>query len=251
VPVARCASSRRAAGFETTMLTAEATDEKQASLERLNCAVAKLPKPYYDDGGGRVIYHGDCRELLPLIEPKLVDLVLTDPPYGIDYRCSQKNCKAHPKVSGDQTKFDPTELIKRFAVLIMWGADNYASTLPRGAWLAWDKVTRNGLQLASSEYEFAWTNCTKRHQGFRHMWKGAFRDSERGTSFHPTQKSNALMKWCIGLIKPLPMIVSDPFLGSGTTLRACKDLGCCGIGIEIEERYCEIAANRLAQGVLF
>jgi DNA modification methylase len=66
---------------------------------------------------------------------------------------------------------------------------------------------------------------------------------------HPTQKPITLMKWCIGFF-PDAQIILDPFMGSGTTLRAAKDLGRKAIGIETEEAYCEIAANRLAQGVL-
>lgn len=66
---------------------------------------------------------------------------------------------------------------------------------------------------------------------------------------HPTQKPLALIKWCIGLASE-PLRIIDPFMGSGTTLRAAKDLGREATGIEIEERYCEIAANRLRQEVL-
>jgi len=71
----------------------------------------------------------------------------------------------------------------------------------------------------------------------------------RLTKVHPTQKPVALMAWCISIAKNPPLIL-DPFMGSGTTLRAAKDLGRKAIGIEIEEKYCEIAAKRLAQGVL-
>ena len=66
---------------------------------------------------------------------------------------------------------------------------------------------------------------------------------------HPTQKPLELMHWCLNFA-PNASTILDPFMGSGTTLRAAKDLGRKAIGIEIEERYCEIAAKRLAQGVL-
>ena len=79
------------------------------------------------------------------------------------------------------------------------------------------------------------------------MWSGGYRDSERGTSFHPCQKPVALMRWCLSFCDGT---ILDPFMGSGTTLRAAKDLGRQAIGIEIEEKYCEIAANRLRQKVL-
>jgi site-specific DNA-methyltransferase (adenine-specific) len=81
------------------------------------------------------------------------------------------------------------------------------------------------------------------------MWKGICQAGEKFPRVHPTQKPEALMRWCLNLA-PNAQVVFDPFMGSGTTLRAAKDLGRKAIGIEIEERYCEIAANRLRQEVL-
>ena len=75
------------------------------------------------------------------------------------------------------------------------------------------------------------------------------RSSEKGEYFHPTQKPIALMEWCLQFIKG-ELLVLDPFMGSGTTLVAAKRIGRRAIGIEIEERYCEIAAKRLAQRAL-
>jgi len=123
-----------------------------------------LPTPYYEEQG-ITIYHGDCREILPTLEP--VDLVLTDPPYGI---------------------------FKKQDNGMMFG--------------------KRGMQ-----------------------------------AIHPTQKPIALMHWCLSLADN-PQTILDPFMGSGTTLRAAKDLGRKAIGIEINEQYCEIAVNRLRQEVL-
>jgi site-specific DNA-methyltransferase (adenine-specific) len=72
---------------------------------------------------------------------------------------------------------------------------------------------------------------------------------------HPTQKAMEVMQWCVISVadryaKSTPQTIMDPFMGSGTTLLAAKNLGRKAIGIEIEERYCEIAAERLSQGVL-
>ena len=85
---------------------------------------------------------------------------------------------------------------------------------------------------------------------FHHLWIGYQRDSETGDKvLHPTQKPVALMSWCISLAGDVQTIL-DPFAGSGTTGRAAKDLGRKAVLIEIEERYCEIAARRMGQEVL-
>ena len=203
---------------------------------------------------GCTIYHADCRDVLPLLEPGSVDLVLTDPPYGIGYDTTgakYKNGKSYASVTGDSEPFDPQGLLG-IAKTIMWGGNCFASRLPDNpGWLAWIKSHRNGANIRQAECEFAWTDFIRRSQCFRTCWIGAYKDIEASEPIvHPTQKPIALMKWCIGLADD-PQTILDPFLGSGTTLRACKDLGRRGIGIEIEERYCEIAARRLEQGVLF
>jgi aspartate carbamoyltransferase catalytic subunit len=83
------------------------------------------------------------------------------------------------------------------------------------------------------------------------MWNGFLRDSERGEGYHPTQKPVALMAWCLEKAKvPIGATVLDPYMGSGTTLLAAKDLGRSAIGIEREEKYCEIAAKRLSADVI-
>jgi DNA modification methylase len=210
-------------------------------------------KPYYERDG-ITIYHGDCREVLPTIETASVDLVLTDPPYGIaldtDYASGKlRNGAVHIAVYGDDEPFDPTPLL-RFRRLILWGANCYANLLPQSTkWIAWDKVLRNDLNLRIGEHELAWTNCVGRSRMFRHLWSGGYRASEQHTALHPCQKPVALMQWCIQLV-PEVQTVLDPYMGSGPVLRAAKTLGRSAIGIEIEERYCEIAARRLQQDVL-
>lgn len=203
---------------------------------------------YYDQDG-ITIYHGDCREVLPTLAG--IGVIVTDPPYGIAFvaGAGKRNCRRDGEtVIGDESPFNPHHLLRAADSFVLWGANNYAHYLPSdGAWLAWDKVTANGMQLRIAEYEFAWTNCSRRHQGFRHMWSGGYRDSERGTSYHPCQKPIALMQWCVGFAGGT---ICDPYIGSGTTLVAAKLEGRKAIGIEIEEKYCEIAAERLRQGVL-
>lgn len=211
--------------------------------------------PYWS-GDGVEIYHGDCREIAPLLS---WDCVLSDPPYGISYNhdpdYQSKHVESHrgnkDLVFGDDEPFDPS--LWTDVPFILWGANNYASRLPDlRVWLCWDKVTRNGLNLRIAEGEFAASNCVGRTQIFRHLWSGGYRATERGEFYHPTQKPLSLMKWCLGLSGfPKSGLILDPFLGSGTTLVAARDCGRKAIGIEIEERYCEIAAKRLSQRVLF
>lgn len=211
-------------------------------------------KPYYDEDG-ITIYHGDCRELLPLVA---FDVIVSDPPYGISYNGEDEPQGKHvfshgrqiAEVAGDDGPFDPSPFVE--GPFILWGANCYASRLPDlRVWLCWDKVTRNGLNLRIAECEFAATNCVGRPRVFRYLWSGGYRAGERGDYFHPTQKPIDLMRWCMTLPGVPEGVVLDPFMGSGTTLRAAKDLGRKAIGIEIEERYCEIAAKRLSQKVLF
>ena len=203
---------------------------------------------YHDDH--TAIAHGDCHEILPLL-PR-VDLVLTDPPYGMAYKPGvvHRNARAFNAVAGDDEPFDPS-FLPLDVPTCLWGANFYASRLPdSGGWLCWDKRTRDGLKVRSAECEFAWTNFVRSPKVFRFMWAGAFRDGEgRGHHLHPTQKPVELFGWILGM-QPDAGTILDPFMGSGPTLRAAKDLGRRAIGIEIEERYCEIAARRMAQEVL-
>ena len=209
-------------------------------------------KPYYDKDG-IVIYHGDCRRILP--ELPEVDLVVTDPPYGINLETAYRQrgrgrlaqCRDYAPIHGDDEEFDPQPWLAYPAIL--WGANYYCSKLPKSSgWLVWDKRCGR-MQNDQADGELAWSNFVKGVRIFHHEWNGFVRDSEKGVGYHPTQKPVALMKWCLSLKWTPEGTILDPFMGSGTTLRAAKDLNRKAIGIEIEEQYCEIAAKRLAQEV--
>ena len=224
-------------------------------------------RPYYEEDG-ITIYHGDCREILPSLEAALV---ISDPPYGsglaVDFaerfktkagkwwnKSDRSGQQRHIPIVGDDQPFDPSFLLAFPAKnKVLWGANWYASNLPdQGGWWVWDK--RNGKRDVSeaewpmSEAELAWTTIGKGVRVFRHTWFGLIRDSDHGDHFHPTQKPVALMHWCIEHSKTDGTVL-DPYMGSGTTLIAAKKLQREAIGIEIEEKYCEIAAKRLSQKV--
>ena len=217
--------------------------------------------PYYQDDRA-TIYCGDCREILPTLGA--FDLLLTDPPYGINYKPEGggkgKNGKEYPAkrftnadcVIGDGEIFNPACILELAENMVVWGGSNFADQLPatRG-WLVWDKKCGINRDNQFSDCELAWTNWNRPIKLYTHRWTGYNRDSERDTPRqHPTQKPIDLMRWCITLAGDIETII-DPFMGSGTTLHAAKLEGKHATGIEIEEKYCEIAARRLEQGVLF
>lgn len=197
-------------------------------------------KAYYEEAG-ITIYHGDCREILPAL-PK-VDLVLTDPPYGIGIAANPVRQKFAKQ---DWDAIVPSAetvnaVLASGTTAIIWGG-NYFDLPPSKCFLVWDKCQPEEFSLAMCEQ--AWTNINKPAKLFQ----------LRVTSYvkeHPTEKPVPLMTWCIKQVPLAPATVLDPFMGSGTTLVACKQAGLQCTGIEREERYCEIAANRLRQGVLW
>jgi len=210
--------------------------------------------PYYEDAeSGITIYHARCEDVLPSINPATVDLLLTDPPYGLaldtDYSRLKGSTRTYARIIGDEAPFDPAPLL-RFARLVLWGANHYASRLPDSpTWLVWDK---RGDQMPNifSDVEVAWTNLGGPARRFAHLWN-VNRASERGYHVHPTQKPVALMQWIIERWTEPGDLILDPYMGSGPIARACQLASRKYIGIELVEDYCRIAVNRLAQSPLF
>ncbi len=213
-------------------------------------------KPYYEDDSV-TIYHGDCREILR--ELQRADLLLTDPPYGINQDRGMGGCgydstgkwPRHPKkyVGAWDSEAPSRETIAACLSAavhsIIWGANYLTDRLPqRGKWLVWNKEQ---FMPTYSDAELAFTTLTGNSVKMFCYGQNKHRAAE--IREHPTQKPVELMVWCIGFCAEARLIL-DPFMGSGTTLRAAKDLNRKAIGIEIEERYCEIAAKRMAQEVL-
>jgi|SRR3974390_115674 len=216
--------------------------------------------PYYDHAG-ITIFCCDCREILPHL-PK-VDAVITDPPYGINAdlkqanRANKQNGKALApsrdyKISGWDTSTPSRWLIERLLKVsrwqIIWGG-NYFELPPSTCWLVWDKDNGdNGY----ADCELAWTNLKKAIRRKRYQWMGMLQEhmDTKEERWHPTQKPVPVMQWAISQLPEPCETILDPFMGSGTTLVAAKNLGRKAIGIEICREYCDIAIRRLEQEVL-
>lgn len=192
-------------------------------------------RPFYEHAG-ITIFHGDCREILPGVA---TDSIVTDPPYGLGEKWSGGTWASDPMYA-DARRWDVLfdglpALIDRPS--IVWGG-NYYTLPPARCWLSWEKTSR---MPTMADFELAWTNLD--------MPSKAWREDRNpdGKRWHPTQKPESLMRWCLGFVTGS---VVDPFCGSGTTLVAAKALGRRAVGIDLSEKYCEIAAKRLSQEML-
>lgn len=203
-------------------------------------------QPYYERDG-IVIYHGDCRDILPELEQ--VDLVLTDPPYGVDY--DEWDAEVPYAILPDLLSLSRGAVLW-FGASSMLQADLSTFSPPPDRMLIWaprfslSNTGRDGL-LYRWHPIHAW-RLPGSHDGPKH---DVLTTSTGGRNWwdHPATKPLDLMRSLVGFAPDRGTIL-DPFMGSGTTLRAAKDLGRHAVGIEIEERYCEIAARRLEQQVL-
>ena len=199
-------------------------------------------EPYYQDSHV-TIYNADCREILPDL-PK-VDLVLTDPPYGLAERWqggtwgNTEKVKLARKWDIKLTQNDIQLVVESGENCILWGGNYYQMPPCRGL-LAWVKLQK---MPTMSDFEIAWTTFDKTAKCYESI------RTPDGKSEHATAKPIKLMRWCIEQAGN-PETILDPFMGSGTTLRAAKDLNRKAIGIEISEKYCEIGAKRMAQEVM-
>ena len=220
--------------------------------------------PYYNDGKGIVIYKGDCNEILPAL-PK-VSLILTDPPYGMDFRSNSRTATVKfNEIKGDDVI--DTAWLKPVVDLLVDGGALYLATR-WDVWPYWEYAVGELLEVKncivwakpgggmgdltgdySPEHEFLIYAVKGKHQlrGKRlgNVW--TIQKDPPATYVHPTQKPVALMLRAIGKSTDAGDLVIDPFMGSGTTLLAAKQAKRRAIGIEIEEAYCKAAVRRLEQ----
>lgn len=196
--------------------------------------------------GECTLYLGDCREILPMLEP--VDAVVTDPPYGMNRQISgHKVIERLGGVHGDDQPFDPAPFMVG-KTHIFWGANHYSSRLPDSqSWLMWLKHDASLFgKRSTSPFELAWTDIGGAAKAIRLVWDGSIKQGEGfgKPHVHPTQKPVEVMDWCLEFIEAKSIL--DPFMGSGTTGVACAKRGRKFIGIEIEPKYFDIACERIS-----
>jgi site-specific DNA-methyltransferase (adenine-specific) len=221
--------------------------------------------PYYEHGG-ITIYHGDCREILPDLPS--VRLIVTDPPYVFGIASTSQEGKAGGW--GDlmnssvwyESWLREAKRLTSTAQGAAWVFNSWRSfpVLARAAYgvswpveslLVWDKewIGPGGQRGLRPSYElaalFVQPDFAIANRGLPDIWRSKW--SSIKPNGHPAEKPEPLLAKLIR--ESGGGLVLDPFMGSGTTLAAAKGEGHQAIGIEIEERYCEIAAKRLSQEV--
>ena len=215
---------------------------------------------FHTDNG--VLLCGDCLEVMKEIPDECVNLVLTDPPYGIGVD-KMGYVKGGGKRSGRGSarktvfkSYNDVLLTKDYFDLmlkvgknqIIWGGNYYIDYLhSTRCILVWYK--RDRLPIRSfADCEIAWTSFDKSSMVFNCRWDGFIRDSREKRTEHPTQKALEVFKWCVTEFSNECDLILDPFLGSGTTAVACEKLNRKWIGIEINPDYCEITKERILEG---
>lgn len=200
------------------------------TFEELIKAIGK--KPYYQDEAV-AIYHGDCREILPLIPDKSVDLVLTDPPYP----------NQHKEYGSSNIAFLNSQNCRQ---LVFWEAmaEFPLSYTAIHIWhkktpvVAYERIFERNGSTKCKLYSYYFINSTVAASYVHDIFTG-----------HPSQKPQKLISQLINEYSNPNELLLDPFLGSGTTAYCAKKLNRFCIGIEINEKYCEVAAKRCSQMV--
>ena len=206
--------------------------------------------PYYQEEN-ITIYNGDCLEVMKELPDKSIDLVLTDPPYGVDLKYSDY-------VDTESNWFDLFESIipefKRIADVSILPScqikrlEYIYKTFPPDWLICWYKGSAgtSGF-LGFNDWEPLLVYGKKKI--YMHDYLAINNNEKMGSYGHPCPKPIGWAKWFISRVTNEGDTILDPFLGSGTTARACKDLGRKCIGIEISQKYCDIAVKRLGQEV--
>lgn len=224
-------------------------------------------KPYYEDDYAS-LYHGDCLEVLPTLGRDAAHLILTDPPYGVDFK---SNRGTHKKIAGDDGSLDiPAALALACKSLrrgrhayVFGGIDLSETPLAAAVELIWDKGIvgmgdlslpwgRSHEPITFAVYEPSKANRDKGYGALAaRMRQGSVlrvqRTNGANTLRHPTEKPVQLLRQLIESSSSWGETVLDPFVGVGSTLVAATLEGRKSVGIELDEKYCEAAAKRLQE----
>lgn len=218
-------------------------------------------KPYFS-ANGVTIYHGDCRDVLPAIPA--ADLILTDPPYGVNYVSNTGGRRGKEPITNDGARLSlflyrqviPMLQAQHVLWFTRWDAwpdvwGLLGHHFPMRGLLVWDKGTpgMGDLEHWGPSYELIASVGHGKTTGSRDQSILRFPTVPNGSRLHATEKPVALLAYLIQKLQPRSLI--DPFMGSGSALEAAHQIGVPAIGIDTEEASCEIAARRCEQPVLF
>lgn len=219
-----------------------------------------MTEPYYSDEHV-TLFHGDCRTILPQLQP--VDLVLTDPPYGVTYVSNWTSGRGVRPITNDGTRLSlalyrtvlPLLRAEHVLWFTRWDAwpDVWADLgqwFPMRGLLVWDKGSpgMGDLNHWGPSYELIASAGTAKLEGSRDGSILRHNTPSPSTRLHPTEKPQSLLRYLLDKVNPSTVL--DPFAGSGSTLEAASIQGRKAIGVEIDERNCEVIASRFSQGSL-
>lgn len=209
-----------------------------------------------DDLIGKIT-QGDCLELMEQLPDKCIDLVLTDPPYGIraaeHARIKTRTHLAHAGSYGDydwnrkipnKVYFD--EMIRISKNQVIWGGNYFIEFLKNSpCWLVWDKDNTGDF----ADCELAWTSFKTAVRKFTFRWNGMIQGDmkKKQIRIHPTQKPTQLMEWVLDKYSKKNDLILDAFSGSGTTAIACHKLKRRFICVEKKTEYVLSSRVRLDQ----
>jgi site-specific DNA-methyltransferase (adenine-specific) len=241
--------------------------------------MSSLPKPYYDRDG-ITIFHGDALDIIPVLS-RGIACVLTDPPYASGARTEAAKPGSGAMLRGERWASKPIEndqmttpgfiwLLRQIALDIKPMLNDGAAFLSFIDWRQWPNLIGaletanlrvNGMVVWDKQSYGLGNGFRVQHELICYASKGSPRIINRGipnviqcvrdnNEDHPSPKPVALIQKLLQVVAETGDLVVDPFMGAGSTLRAARNLGLQAIGIEIEERYCEIAVRRLQQSVM-